>query len=87
MNRTVLIVARCVIALLLLIGIFGLVVLLLLKNPTLAVETKGIVEGATAQLVILLGFVVHAIFAPGAQVPDTPSFPNSQGPTAPKAQS
>lgn len=75
MNRTLLVIARCVIALLLLVGIFGLVVLLLYENPTLAADTKGIVEGAIAQLVILLGFVVHAIFAPGAQVSENPTLP------------
>lgn len=84
MNRT-LMRARIALALILVVGIFGLVVLLLLRPPTLTPDAKVLLETAIGQLVLLLAFAIHAIFAPGAQVPESTSFPNSQGPAAPKA--
>lgn len=74
MNRTLLR-ARIAIALLLLVGIFGLVTLMLVRPPTLTADAKVLVESAIGQLVLLLAFAIHAIFAPGAQVPENPTEP------------
>lgn len=74
MNRTLLR-ARIAIALILLLGIFGLVALLLMRPPTLTPDAKVLVESAIGQLVLLLAFTIHAIFAPGAQVPENPIQP------------
>lgn len=85
MNRTILLCARIVVALLLLVGVMLLVGFLIWRPVTLSPDAKVIVVSAIGQLLILLGFAIHAIFAPGAQVPESAPFPNSPGPTAPKA--
>lgn len=72
--------ARIAIALILLLGIFGLVALLIFKPPTLTADVKGIVEGAIAQIVILLGFAVHALFQRAAESSENPIQPPPAAP-------
>lgn len=74
MNRALLR-ARIAIALILLIGIFVLIGLLIVFKPSIPTDTKSIVEGAIAQIVILLGFAVHALFQRGAEVLENPTQP------------
>lgn len=75
MNRTILLCARVLVALLLLIGVMLLVGLLIWRPVTLSPDAKVIVVSAIGQLLILLGFAIHAIFAPGAQVAENPTQP------------
>lgn len=51
-------------AVLLTLGILGLVAVMLLHPVTLSADAKAIVEGLIGQLVAVLVFVFHAIFAP-----------------------
>lgn len=71
MNRTILLAGRLLITLLLVIGLFWIIRLLLTSSVPLTPEAKTIVDGAIVGLITLVGFAVHAIFAPGAQVAET----------------
>ena len=79
MNRTILLCGRLLITLLLVIGLFWIIRLMLLGSVALAPDVKTIVDGAVVGLITLVGFAVHAVFAPGAQVPENPT----QAPQAP----
>lgn len=71
MNRSILLLTgRILITLILLLGVLALTAVLIYKpiTPT----SEAIVGSAISALLILLGFSVHGIFAPGAQVADSP---------------
>lgn len=62
-------------AILLIGGIFGIVVLLLLHPVTITADVKTIVESIVGQLLLLLAFVIHSLFGKA----------ESPNPTAPAA--
>lgn len=49
-------------AILLVFGIFGIVVLLLLHPVAITPDVKTIVESIVGQLLLLLAFVIHSLF-------------------------
>lgn len=60
-------------AILLLIGIVGLTAFMLWHPVVLSPDVKAIVEGIIGQLVAVLVFVCHSVFAPHPQQPDSPA--------------
>lgn len=64
-------------AILLVFGIFGIVTLLLLHPVTISADVKTIVESIVGQLLLLLAFVIHALFgkvdSPNPTQPATPA--------------
>lgn len=63
-------------AILLIGGIFGIVVLLLLHPVTITADVKTIVESIVGQLLLLLAFVIHSLFGKSDQsVPTVPAKP------------
>lgn len=62
-------------AILLLIGIVGLTAFMLWHPVELSPDVKAIVEGIIGQLVAVLVFVCHAVFAPHYANPTVPASP------------
>ena len=62
-------------AVLLLLGIFGLTTLMLVHPVTISPDAKAMIEGLIGQLIAVFVFVSHAIFAH----PTTPETPAPNG--------
>ena len=60
------------IAVLLLLGIFGLTTLMLVHPVTISPDAKAMIEGLIGQLIAVFVFVSHAIFA-HPTTPDNPA--------------
>jgi hypothetical protein len=78
------VIGRITVTLILLLGVLILVGLLLWRPLT--PDSKSAVENAISGLLILLSFAVHALLQRDARQSSLHNhFPNSPGPTAPKA--